>query len=69
MIDALTNIKINVIKHVVDELFVSLRYPLERHLQTSEEWDYFIPEDDLEFPLSLDVHTSQPFNCSMIESI
>ena len=69
MIDALTNIKINVIKHVVDEFFVSLRYLVECHLQTFEERDYVIPHDDLEFLLSLYVHTSHRFDCVMVELI
>ena len=62
MIDELANIKINVIKDVVDEFFVSLRYPVECLLQTFEDWDYFIPQDDLELPLSLYVHASHRFN-------
>ena len=66
MIDELANIKINVIKDVVDEFFVSLRYPVECHLQTFEEWDYIIPQDVLELLLSFFVHASHRFNGSMI---
>ena len=65
----LTNIKINVIKDVVNEFFVPLRYPNECHLQTFEERDYVIPQDDLELLLSLYVHHSHRFDCVMIELI
>ena len=58
----LKKVKINIIEDVVDEFFVSLRYPVECPLQTFEDWDYFFPQDDLELPLSLNVHASHRFN-------
>ena len=58
----LKKVKINMIEDVVDEFLVSLRYPVESLLHTFEDWDYFIPQDDLEFLLSLYVHASHRFN-------
>ena len=60
--DSKKKVKINIIEDVVDEFFVSLRYPVECPLQTFEDWDYFFPQDDLELPLSLNVHASHRFN-------
>ena len=62
----LKNIKIHVIKEVVDEVFVPLRYPVECHLQTLEEWNYFILQQVFELLLSLYVRASHRFHGFMI---
>ena len=62
----LNNIKINVIKDIVDEFFVSLGYPVEHQLQTLEEWNYFIRQQVFELLLSFYVRSPHRFHGFMI---